>query len=137
MGYDMYLVNETGDRDADYFRLNIWGMKVAREIMYPLGMAHDHGREGQPAYVTCPDEHYDRAERCDCNDPWLSYSPEVPGIPAWKVGSNDGWIVTPIDCQGALHMLAANGPAEDAPEWWDGWCSFIQRAAENGGFRVH
>ena len=110
-----------------YYRLNIWGMGRCRGFMWERGMVHEEGNE--PRTWPVPEayglEHWPDDEQYDDEGnpigPWpedspearfnrdkdavLAYSPGVPGIPLWKLGSNDGWLVTEEDCRGALQKL--------------------------------
>lgn len=76
------------------------------------------------------------------------------GIPAHKLASNDGWIVTPEEIRQALSVYgdirAAHGAAHERilfkmlesedPGWvklWDEWIEWITEARKYEGFRVH
>lgn len=158
-----------------YFRLNIWGMQVCRGAMWDRNMVTDDTPEDafpQP-------ESYGLDDWPDYEDEWpddskeakflakveehLAKSPEEPGIPLYKLGSNDGWLVTEEDCAGALTKLRdwakgrATNPNDDAEveaimveppiyqfddgpgpvEWWSEWVDFLRLAATHGGFKVH
>ena len=130
--------------DKGYFRLNIWGMGVCRTLMEERGMMHwegdqvpwpkptEHGYLNDEEFWAEQDEYsgQDRdewpkrlVEMEDANTLCLAVStPGVRGIPGWKLCSNDGWIVTPVDCLGALAALEdyanANGyEAAYHPRW--------------------
>lgn len=72
---------------------------------------------------------------------------EVTGICVHKLGSNDGWLVTPEECEAAvaqyeLAMKRAHDRAtaeailkEKAP-WFGDWVDYIRTASQRGGFRV-
>lgn len=79
------------------------------------------------------------------------HGPEVPGIPSHKLSSCDGWIVTPVECRSALALWRKAGKpditttdrerprlAEDegASERWREFLTFLDVAAEYGGFEV-
>jgi hypothetical protein len=144
MGYDMVWADvwaehddarwaELRDPNNDppwYFRLNIGGMSRTRPVMAELGMIHGVGEDGIPPWTRCPCE-----DQCEHNEPVLRYAPEVPGIPEWKLGSNDPWLISSVEILGALHMLDRNGPPTDPPEWWDDWVAFLRSATEHGGVR--
>lgn len=144
MGYDMYLekpvMGEDG-QDESYFRLNIFGMQRYREYMADLEMIHQVGYEHAMQLLnSCGDD--DPTE--DDYEDALRWAPEAPAICAWKLGSNDGWLVTPIECLGAIkaweshgspNPLAEDGEAAEA-NYWNQWIDFLRRAAVNGGFRV-
>lgn len=89
---------------------------------------------------------------------WHRDVPEAirkPGIPFFKVGSNDGWWVTKEECAEALAIhdawVAANGDAvpirrpdkwdepgtEPSPvDWWPEWIAYLRKGAAGNGFRV-
>jgi hypothetical protein len=73
-------------------------------------------------------------------------------IPLHKLGSNDGWLVTPAECLEALGAWHARteGERDDAlqsagidrndPDWadlWKRWLEFLELAAHCDGFEVH
>lgn len=72
-------------------------------------------------------------------DAFYRYAPEAPGIPVWKLGSNDHWIITPIECRGALVMWEKAGapfPAGRDDAGWQQFVDLLDRAAEHDGLRV-
>lgn len=150
--------------DRSYFRLNIWGMSRCRDLMDVLGMLTG---EDAPRFPT-PDEYgltelpddpedYEGKERkaaeaklglagrrfIDGCQAVTDYEPQpVKGIPVGKFGSNDGWLVTPAQCEAALDQwkaqpLAAQRKAEATAEWWPNWIAFLAYAKDRGGFRVY
>ncbi len=130
--------------EASYFRLNIGGMSRTRDIMRPLGMIHHECYDAAPPWTNDegPDDEstLDRLKR----EPRLVWAPEVPGICDWKLGSNDGWLVTPVECLGALKKWEE--ACEDDPGllvrvggecgWWMEWLGYLAEAAQRGGFLV-
>lgn len=66
---------------------------------------------------------------------------ETPtGIPAYKFGSNDGWLVTPDELTAALaayDACIADGVEPPSFTWWGDWIDYLRRAARHGGFRVY
>lgn len=140
------------EAEKSYFRLNVWGMRRYIDFMAPIGMVHNIGEDGAPPW---PEPEQFGFTWAEIDDPYeskdpravafieaqnakLRYSPEVPGIPAWKFGSNDGWWVTPLDCLGALDAWhKAGDPIPDRePEYWMRWIAYLAEAANHGGFRV-
>lgn len=119
MGYDMYWVEDERDDNA-YFRLNIFGMQEAREAMEKLGMVHWNGEP-------------------DFNQPNVTEAAvEYPGIPGWKLCSNDGWLVNPIEIESAMQLYEKNKPECFVPDgWFKNWLDWLGAAAEHGGFRVY
>lgn len=147
-----------------YFRLNIWGMSRCCDLMAHAGMLTG---DQAPRFPT-PDEYglqewpddpadYDGEERkaaeeklTDAGRSFIDAcqavtdfeSEPVAGIPIGKFSSNDGWLVTPRQCEAALAQWAAAPVAtrvqiEGEAEWWPNWIAFLQHAKDRGGFRVH
>lgn len=161
----------TNTADVSYFRANIRGMDWLRGVMVKLGMMHyeghhpdwaqakDFGLDYEPDSARqVGDSWVDHRERPDlfsdaelayfkADDEVRAFAPEVPGIPAWKFGSNDGWIVGPVEIGGALHNLAQHDQDEIAKlcheDDWDGldfftrWVEWMRASMEYGGFEVH
>jgi len=57
-----------------------------------------------------------------------------PGIPAFKLESNDGWLVTPREIAATLDLLAAAPAPQD--ELITRFVAFLRGAVEHGGFTV-
>lgn len=158
MGYDMSCVG-----DGEYFRLNIWAMGKARGLMDERGMlvyeeppswpslqAHDLTPEVYNAWLEGSETTPEAAERCQRvraeHDAVLRSHPgEEPGIPYYKLCSNDGWIVLPAECEAAARLARAAGPPEG--EWseprveddistWEAWIRYLEHCAKNDGFEV-
>ena len=139
--FDHYFASQ-----PNYFRLNIWGMAEVRQVMARAAMSYP----SQPADY--PDEAADEA--ADGDSPararWLrSGVQERPGIAAHKLGSNDGWVVTPLECLGALgqwqtwcgaHGLSPDHTPRGADgqpiDYWAGWLAWLTASASVGGFEV-
>lgn len=161
MGYDMYFRGKHfADGDEVYFRLNAWGMARYAGYMADRGMifeagehppfpkAEDFGLTWEqieayryPEYaegVALTDDQRERAAKYQAeNDAVLSWhGPEVPGIPAHKFGTNDGWIVTPAECQAAVKLGREHPPPEKDPDYWAKWLDYMDRASRAGGFEV-
>jgi len=126
---------------STYFRLNIWGMGIARELMWNFGMAYDSNPD--PALDVPTDEGF-------ASDAYLeSGTKDEPGIPIHKFCSNDGWNVTPLECLGAVSQWRKfcdqqgwpydYAPLNDENEpiaFWPRWIEYLTNAADAGGFRV-
>lgn len=160
------------EAEGYYFRLNIWGMGIARTVMALRGMVHEYGYPDQAAWEALPE--YDESHPDDdggpeyraARDALVGATVEHPGIAIWKFGSNDGWLVTPIEIKSALALYKASCEASgddpvtwmpyvretgrwaeevcapdvegaQAVEWWQSWLLWLGGAAEHGGFRVH
>jgi hypothetical protein len=156
MGYDMYYRDRADGNGEGYFRLNVWGMRWCRDEMAARGMLFDAG-----PYPAWPEGDYDLIDRlrfpeyyddpltpekereaktlADAVDAVLSWhGPEIPGIPAHKFSSNDGWIVTPAECEATVRIAAEHAPvSEEHAERWRKWIAFMHRASKHGGFEVH
>lgn len=155
------------EADAAYFRLNVWGMSRMVDDMITLGMLalNYPGYPDWPEYDEAYEERLDElGELSDAelaalpDEPAKAFEiaqrevkawspPDEPGIPAHKFGSNDGWLVTPLDIRGALEALKradADLVAKVRAEWtdedggnnFDRWIEYLQRAQQHGGFRV-
>ena len=133
--------------DVTYFRLNVWGMTSVRRVLYAAGAVHAHGAHPPWPEVSRDEAGEETAELVET----LAYAPEVPGVPLWKFGTNDGWIVTPVECRGAAEkwrenrdeaLTAVVDEAEDEAgarallELCDRFVAWMEAMAERGGFRV-
>jgi hypothetical protein len=81
----------------------------------------------------------------------LAWHPEpASGIAVHKLGSNDGWLVTPQEIEAALAayrthsadqvktLLASElGDEGDCTSYWIEWIAYLERAKARGGFKVH
>lgn len=135
MGYDMYIeapseaLAARGD-DATYFRLNIFGMSHYRGYMGQLEMLDLESPSPESG-----------DQQQDWDDAVAAQALDDPtGIPVYKLCSNDGWLVTPAECVAALQRYQeADTDAVIEPDdksYWAQWIAFINRASNNGGFRV-
>ncbi len=124
MGYDMQTINYRGDdsvavanrtgsnTDADYFRLNIWGMGTMREIMALTDVLTADGQVAWPDYPG--DEHFgDEGEPTTeagrafhaASDAARSAGPGEGKVPLHKFCSNDGGVPTPDACRALARAL--------------------------------
>lgn len=143
MGYDMYLAEPIAPKtpvvedapDDNYFRLNIWGMARFGGTMGALGMIDENAR----MRIDFPQGDDPAAlERC------LAQREATPaGLPAYKLSSNDGWLVLPEEIRPALDLYRALSEPERRVaeagvdlDHWRAWIAFLDRAAAHGGFRV-
>lgn len=144
------------------FRLNIWGMSRCCELMDRLGMLTS---ENAPRFPSPSEYNLDEwpedpadyegeeraaAEAADNGRRFLAavqavtdYEPQpVRGIPAVKFSTNDGWLVTPAQCEAALAAYeaapaAVRGAVEAEATWWPRWIAFLSYAKDRGGFCVN
>jgi hypothetical protein len=68
-------------------------------------------------------------------------------IPAWKLASNEAWLVTPEEIERSLQAHTASVADSDeaatgatrvpTPPWWDEWIEFLRAAVEHGGIEVY
>jgi hypothetical protein len=153
-------LRQVEDRALSYFRLNIWGMGEYRQSMhtahmlfldadgsYPDHAAFDVPRDGEGRLVEDSDEYQAYREAVTA---YIEHDHGRVGIPAHKLGSNDGWLVTPAECQGALeaweqyvddehegdYAAAAEVMDPNEPGYWLRWIQFLRVASDSGGFRV-
>jgi hypothetical protein len=136
-----------------YFRLNIWGMSIARDLMNTVGMLTDEpmpefpdmDNYGLDEYPDEDSENLTSAERdyLIAQRGALSHEPPiVSGIPVYKLCSNEGWLVTEAQCAVALSKWNAapnevRVAVEMKAEWWPSWITFLGHSKDRGGFRVH
>lgn len=162
--------------ENSYFRLNIWGMGRYRGLMETLGMAFeddphpdwpkmgDFGTndddvdaadypEGSPGYEWT-DERLRAAltyrEQVNCVLAFHGQA-DTPGIPLHKFGSNDGWIVLPVECEAAVRTwqdfvakegdeaalnFVTNTLGEGRTDYWLEWIKYLAGAARHDGFLV-
>jgi len=156
MGYDMYFRGKRfTDGDEVCFRLNIFGMARFADYMAERGMIFEAGQHppfpegGWDAHyrLRWPEDYKDepttlsdeqiKALAAQVDEVLAWHGPEVPGIPAHKFGSNDGWIVTPAECEAAWRLGKDQPAPPDHEEYWAKWLDYLHRAASNGGFEVH
>jgi len=134
------------EREGAYFRLNVWGMGKAREMMDRFGMLHwadhppwpsndhltnDDWENETPAYLA-----YDEA----CNEV-RGFVAEMPGIAGVKFGSNDFWWVRPGEIEDALRIYDTlpeleRRDARGAAEWWDSWVEWLRHVGAHGGAEI-
>ncbi|WP_327667926.1 MULTISPECIES: hypothetical protein [unclassified Streptomyces] len=151
-------------RTGLYFRLNIWGMGTARQLMGALDMLTDAFMPQWPTpeaydltdYPDDPEHHPQGSEReaaharlTDQERAFLEASrntrdqdAQTPGIPAYKLTSNDGWLVTEREITSALEAWNKANPNDQKEvqtefPWWNEWLDFLKFNAERGGFRVY
>ena len=162
MGYDMYFRGKHfDDGDEVYFRLNISGMSRFCDYMADRGMIFDAGQHSPfpkpenfgltweqieayqyPEYadgITLTEDQRQAAAKYQAEkDAVLSWhGPEIPGIPSHKFGANDGWIVTPAECQAAVAIGRKHSPPAEDDDYWAKWLDYMDRASRVGGFEVH
>jgi hypothetical protein len=120
MGYDMY--KSSPHRGEDYYRLNIFGMGNARGALYELGIVIDVEQPAVPDPADFPGViDGDDTELADDHPyrkalvAWREHEHETPGIPVYKLGSNDGWLVTQREIASGVAVADAN-----QPEGWRG-----------------
>jgi hypothetical protein len=146
MGYDCYRENASNNEDGDgYFRLNIWGMGEVREALWKVGVVNEEPCPPYPkpedfglppdTFEVDDDHPYAVACRAWTDDP-------VPGdscgIPVYKLGSNDGWLVRPSEITTGLEYADAHTPGwrDDLDEYATEFVAWLELCAASGGFRV-
>ena len=140
--------------DPNEFELNASGMTTAKVVMSRLGMLdHDTKHDlwpNQADYGVTPamaqlgpedDEPRELAYFRAAEDAVRDKQAENPtGIPLYKLGTNDNWLVTRDEITaalGAYRTALGDGASDCELWWWPYWIEFIERAAKHGGFRVH
>jgi hypothetical protein len=163
--------------ENSYFRLNISGMGRYRHLMETLGMAfeddphppfpkpEDHGTDWDDAEaVDYPEDHAGHEWTDERLRAALQYREAVnavltfhgkadtPGIPLHKFGSNDGWIVLPVECEAAVRIwrdfvaregeeaalnFVGNNLGNGDTSYWLEWIKYLAGAARHDGFEVH
>ena len=152
MGYDMYALGvprANRNRDADYFRLNIGGMGETREAMARLDMLSDVDRAPFPEPPS--QDEWVEPEDAATGSEWATYHEGIrevlashpnqddPRLPSFKLCSNDGWIVTAVECRAlvGLWRQRERGVAPDRlPSWWAEWIDWPDRCGRRDGFEV-
>lgn len=136
------------------FYLSIWEMSLARTLMEDLGMLdmtvdspgnlspqrfgvtaemHDLDFDAFPEALMPAELRAFRAARTRALD-GAAAQPE--GIPYYKLGSNDGWLVTVEEIKSALYRCVTAAGKYPEIEWWKPWANYLAYAKEHGGFRV-
>lgn len=146
MGYDMYREGESDVPDHDhYFRLNIWGMSearpqleafgvVRRASMPPVPRPQEFGVSDDGDDTDLPDDHPYRVALRQWRD---GHSGEGPGIPDYKLDTNDGWLVTPVEIQSGIRLADNEHPGWRSKvfEWVLEFVVWMEGC--KGGFRVY
>ena len=117
MGYDMYKV--APHRGEDYYRLNIFGMGEARQALFELGIVLN-------------------VEMLEFTEEMVTLDPQLPGIPVYKLGSNDGWLVTPREIEAgiaAADALHPEGWRDGLEDHVSGFVAWMEEA--DSGFQVY
>jgi len=146
MGYDMYARGEMKPRDdgkqdndePGYFRLNIFGMSQAREELWPIGivrganapevpMAADFGVEDSFDFEDSGVELTPAQQRyTEALTRWRAGNTgDAPGIPIYKLGSNDGWVVNHVEVTSGVGFADANFPG-----WRDALTDYVREFVE-------
>jgi hypothetical protein len=153
-----------GGGDEGYFRLNIWGMGDARDELYRVGVMvpadyppdvplSDYGLDDFPPFSYAGDGRYVwEGEEGEERRPTIGelgffeasrrvIEGPVPGndhgIPLFKVGSNDGWLVLPSE------VVTGIAYADRHHEGWrEGLSEHVREFVEwmetcPNGFEVH
>lgn len=163
--------------ENSYFRLNVFGMGRYRSLMETLGMAFED--DPHPPFPKAEDHgtNYDDVEAVDYPEDHAGYEwtderlraalayrdavnavltfhgrADTPGIPLHKFGSNDGWIVLPVECEAAVRIwrdfvakegdeaavnFVANSLGDSRSDYWLEWIKYLAGAVRHDGFEVH
>ena len=93
MGYDMYAAPIDGY--DGYFRANIWWMGLLRGALHGMGLLTD---EEPPKHLQ--------------GEAFTEWASSGHGLPAHKIGSNDGWLVSPAEAKSVADGIARTSDAE-------------------------
>lgn len=129
-----------------YLRRSMGNQGSLRAALLDTRMGYE--AVGKPTFPDWPgDEHFDSRDYSPVTEQGQQYRVAVqhtlrstfderPGIPLHKLCSNDGWWVTAAEVRSALAMWELAGQPYH-PGLRDDVLPFLNKAAENGGFRVH
>lgn len=146
MGYDMYAEAPERAVPEIYFRLNVWGMGGAREWLDKFDLLADaeHG-----PWPDSPDDTWPEREDVEPGTPWADFyaaqdailaehpNRDDPALPYYKLCSNDGWFVTPVECQALVGAWnQRGGPDSEAPDYVKEFVAWIDSVSRYG-FKVH
>jgi hypothetical protein len=115
--------------------------------LYEYTDGSDINHEDVPEHITDAQvqafENYQAAENSVRFD---SYQDEPEGIPVYKLGSNDGWLVTPDEIRAAfknkdidelrLAKEQADYEKDDDESYWLAFLIWMYESIDEGGFRV-
>ena len=126
--------------DVGYFRLNIWGMETARNELYKVGVITDEPTPEFPGH-DAEWESLSEERQDEIINEWQSaVAPgDTHGIPSYKLGSNDGWLVTPAEIRTGLAWAdyhEGEGWEYRLTDYVQEWVQWMKQAATMGGFRV-
>jgi hypothetical protein len=158
MGFDMYFRGKHYHDGPDVcFRFNVFSMAWFCDYMEQRGMIFDAGKPppspdgdwhlmerwqypesyGDEPPLTADQESAAKELRAATDAVLSWHGPEIPGIPMHKFWTNDGWIVTPAECEAAVRIGRQHPAPADHEEYWNQWLDYIDRASRAGGFEVH
>lgn len=154
MGYDLFsqqMNKATGE--AEYYRFNIWSMARVREVLCVLGVLDEEFPFPElPESYPLTDEAEDYLRELDDLRAMHAGNGKVP---YYKFCSNDGWIVTPEECEALSKAILSAGKEKiksileryvepDARDSLDEFAEYIvefgkycERCASLGGFAVY
>lgn len=136
------------------FYLSIWEMSLARTLMEDLGLLDmtvtTPGHLSPDNYGVTPEMHeldFDQFPEAlmppqlvafrEARTRALDSAVISPvGIPYYKLGSNDGWLVTPEEITAGLARCTTAADKYPEIEWWKPWIVYLGYATSHGGFRV-
>jgi hypothetical protein len=166
-----------GKAERSYFRLNISGMGRYRNLMETLGMAFEDDPHPPFPKIEDHETNWEDVEAVEYPEDNAGYEwtderlraalkyreavnavlafhgkTDTPGIPLHKFGSNDGWVVLPVECEAAVRTwrdftaregdeaalnFAANNLGGGDTGYWLEWIAYLAGAARHDGFEVH
>ncbi|MBE1485203.1 hypothetical protein [Plantactinospora soyae] len=111
------------------------------ETMQLTGMGYEAKPEPWTLQADDPGDEQARQDRSAADLRWRSQTaPGMAGIPAFKLRSSDGWLVTTREIDEALAAYA-QVPAEERASLeddskWVSWLEWLALARERGGFQA-
>ena len=111
------------------------------ENMQLTGMGYEAEPEPWTIPVGDPDDEQAQQDRQAADLSWRSQTvPGQTGIPAFKLRSNDRWLVTTREIDEALSAYARVPPEQraslESDPKWVGWLQWLALAREHGGFEA-
>jgi hypothetical protein len=140
-GYDDVQAWQNYDKlqteSGSYFRANIFSMGTLREVMMRLdALSLDSPPRFPDALQGVTEPNHAQKEMLA---KWQAAESEDGLIPIWKLGSNDGWIVTPSEIRHSLEHMKGWVPKPEGDvdlDYWIEWIAFLRHTAKHHGFQV-
>ena len=150
----VYALMSLYEVDPNAFSLSAGSLTVLQASMMRLGMLDLETQPGRPplpkdfgltvagiaAYAESGDEPLELARFNAARDAFLDRQADNPtGIPAYKITTPQGWLITPDEITAALGAYRTSiGDGAEPPRlfWWPYWIEFLECAGKYLGARV-